>query len=76
MINGTIHHTMLGLITTFFSMWFFGHAWEAAICMITIEATQIDAFGIQGRWLDTAHDLLYDFVGSGLGLFFYTITLG
>lgn len=71
MINGTIHHTVLGIVTVFCSMWWHGHAWEAFYVMLTIEAVQIDALGIHGRWLDTFHDLIYDFVGAGLGLAFY-----
>lgn len=73
MINGTIHHTVLGMVTMFLSMWWHGHAWEAFWVMLAIEAAQIDAFGLRGRVLDTLHDLIYDFVGSGLGLFFYTL---
>ena len=55
-------HFLLAWLLCYFDIYF------AVGFMLAIEATQIDIFGIKGRWKDTMFDVVFDVLGFGLFL--------
>ncbi|MFQ5638666.1 MAG: hypothetical protein ACE5IR_11805 [bacterium] len=68
MINGSLEHIFLGFLATFISLQLWKTPMPAVAVMLTVEAVQIDVFGIDGRVVDTFHDLAMDGVGLFLSL--------